>query len=178
MIEFIFNYEEQEIKYTVDLLGREKVFVDDKLVAKPTNILSSVTEVEITINNQRLKLSRMVRSYADGEYQVTLSNEEKIIDKQSKFVIDISMSGEETMYRGDEVDWLSEVKVPQGVIYCAWALYMGIIVHSFAGEFTQIGNILDVSAWAIVGFETVSVCLFFYWAVKAIASSPGEEETM
>lgn len=51
MIEFIFNYEEQEIKYTVDLLGREKVFVGDKLVAKPTNILSSVTEVEITINN-------------------------------------------------------------------------------------------------------------------------------
>ena len=176
MIEFTFNYQEKEIKYTVDLLGREKVLVDDQVIATPTSRFSSVTEVEFEINDEPLKLTRSVRSYANGEYQITLSNGKKVIDKQAKYVIDLSMSGEETIYRGEEVDWLSEVKLPQGVIYCAFALYFGIIIHTFIGGFTEDALALDISAWGIVLFALASIGVFLYWSVKTIASSPDESE--
>lgn len=176
MVEFIFNYKNSEIKYTVDLLGRERVFVDEQLLAKPTNWFNSVSIVEITVDGEKLKLSRRIRSYADGEYQVTLSNEQKIIDKQSKLAIELSMSGEETVYRGEEVDWLDEVKLPQGIIHCAWALYFGIIINVFITDFSDSSLFADMSAWAIVAFATASVALFFYWTIKTLASKPTEEE--
>jgi hypothetical protein len=176
MIEFIFNYNDQEIKYSIDLLGRERVYVDTQLVAKPTNWFNSVTEVDITVGEEKLKLSRRICSYTEGEYQVTLSNQQKIIDKQSKLVIDLSMSGQETVYRGEEVDWLEEVKLPQGIFLCAWALYFGIIINVFISEFTENVIFSDFSAWAIVTFASASAGLFFYWTVKALLSNPKEND--
>jgi hypothetical protein len=174
MIEFIFNYNDKQIKYSIDLLGRERVYVDTQLVAKPTNWFNSVSEVEITVDEEKLKLSRLIRSYTDGEYQVTLSNQQKIIDKQAKLVIDLSMTGKETVYRGEEVDWLEEVKLPQGIIYCAWALYFGIIINVFVSEFIENVILSDISAWTIVTFASASAGLFFYWTVKALVSNPKE----
>lgn len=176
MTEFTFNYNDKEIKYSVDLLGRERVFVDTQLIAKPTNWFNSVSEVEITVGEEKLKLSRRIRSYTDGEYQVTLSNQKIIIDKQSKLVFDLSMSGEETLYRGEEVDWLEEVKLPQGIIHCAWALYIGVIMNVFISEFTDSTVFSDFSAWTIVIFSAASVGLFFYWTVKTLLSTPEEGE--
>jgi hypothetical protein len=172
MIEFIFNYNEKEIKYSLDLLGRERVYVDTQLVAKPTNLFKSVNVVDIIVGEEKLKLSRCIRSYIDGEYQVTLSNKQKVIDKQSKLVDHFSMSGEETIYHGEEVDWLEEVKLPQDIIHCAWALYFAIIISSF----TDNALFLDISAWAIVTFTFASIGLFFYLTVKTLASSPKEND--
>lgn len=176
MIEFVFNYNNKEIKYSSDLLGRERVYVDTQLVAKPTNWFNSVSEVEITLGEEKLKLSRIIKSYTDGEYQVTLSNQQKIIGKQSKLVIDFSLSGEETIYRGKEVDWLEEVKLPQSLMHCAWALYFGIIINVFISEFNENTLFSDLSAWAIVTFSSASVGLFFYWAVKTLVSTPKESD--
>jgi hypothetical protein len=177
MTEFIFNYNDKEIKYSIDLLGRDRVYVDTQLIEKNTNLFNSISETELAVGEEKLKLRRLIRSYTDGEYQVTLSNQQKIIDKQSKLVLDFSLSGEETVYHGEEVDWLEEVKLPNSIIHCAWALYFGIIINEFITSFYENTLFSDLSAWAIVTFASASVGLFFYWTVKALVTNPTENNT-
>lgn len=176
MIEFNLQYNDAEITYSIDVLGRERVYVDKQLVAKPTNWFNSISIVEITIDNESLKLTRRIRSYKDGEYQVTLSNQHKIIEKQSKLAMDLSMSGEETIYKGDEAEWLDEVRLPRGISSCAWALYFTLIFHTLVSRLVDSPLLIDTTAWAMALTAVVSVGLFFYWTVASLVSKPSDPD--
>ena len=172
MIEFNFSYNNNDIKYTVDILGRERIFVNQQLVAKPTNWFNSISESVIEVDGERLKLSRRIKSYSSGEYLVVLSNSHKIIDKQAQYAIELSMSGEGTVYRGEETSWLDEVKMPTGIINGAWALYFLIIFNSLMGEFIEDSVYLDLSGYAIAMFAIASIGLFLYWTSQALFAKP------
>lgn len=159
MINFAFNYQGNEIQYTVDLLGREKVLLNNEVIAKPTNWFKSVVQVQIKVGDELLNISRRLVSYTEGEYQVTLANEDKIIDKQTKLAIEMNPSGEETVYKGDEMDWLKEINVPQHVFNFAWVLYFLIIGYSFSMSFGSEG-IATLAGWGVVTLAGGSILVF------------------
>jgi len=88
MVVYEFNYRGHKINYTVDFWGREKVLVDDKLLTKITSWFKTVESVDFEVNTdgdvEKLKLTRRMLSQADTQSVVILSNEKKIIEKQSK----------------------------------------------------------------------------------------------
>ncbi len=103
MTEYQFTYNDHNIIFTIDLLGREKVFSNEELVAKSTYSLSSVKKHEFTIEGEALTLSRHIASYDRAECQVRLSNAYSIIEKQTKLLIEFSYDGIETPF--DEHDF-------------------------------------------------------------------------
>ena len=176
MLTYEFNYQQHEIKFTIDLLGREKVYLNNKQIAKITSWFKSVCAVNFEVESdngvEMLKITRRTSSYSDGEYIVTLSNPDKIIEKQSKaFLHWSSLDGEIVKFKDDEIDWLSDIRIPNGIIYGAWLLYFFIVFRFFLTYFDEpISDKLISGGFTI--FVGASVSLFLYWVFKAMRFKP------
>ena len=105
MLEFNFDYKEHKIKYTVDVLGREKCFVDGELVHKmSTPWAKSVIDFKFLVGDEELMIYRRLLSYKNAEYQITLTDQKKIIEKQSReyWSNELGLTNEQTFYKNDE----------------------------------------------------------------------------
>lgn len=170
MLSFDFSYQEHQIRYTVDFMGREKVYLNETLIAKPTNWFKSVTSITINIGNETLTLHRMIASWSNAEYQLTLTNDKKIIDKQSQLYFAKSMgdNNEALMFKGNESQWVQEIKPPQRTLHLALWFYMVSVFYSIAeGVFEQ--DWLLPMALAVGGIIlSYSIFDFIHSAVQAL----------
>lgn len=168
MTEYQFTYNDYNIKFTIDLLGREKVFVNEELVAKSTYSLSSVKKHKFTIEGEALTLSRYIASYERAECQVSLSNANKIIEKQTKLLIEFSSDGSETTFEGHEFEWLKEINLPARAISLAWVLYFLVILQSFTMDIFDSPATSQAFGWSIVALISGSIGMFFVWGFKEV----------
>jgi len=84
MLEFNFSYKNHEIKYTIDVLGREKCYLDDNLISKSsTSWIKTSRKVEIQLEQENLVLERLLTSFQDAEYRLSLSNSNQVIEEQT-----------------------------------------------------------------------------------------------
>lgn len=168
MTEYQFTHNDNNIKFTVDLLGREKVFANDELVAKSTYSLSSVKKYEFTIEDEVLTLSRYIASYDRAECQVSLSNADKIIQKQTKLLIDFSSDGSEITYDKNESEWLKEINLPARATSLAWIMYFLVILQSFTMDIFDSPATSQVFGWSIVALVLGAIGMFFVAGFKEV----------
>lgn len=168
MTEYQFTYNDHNIKFTIDLFGREKVFANEELVAKSSFSLSSVKKHEFTIDGEALTLSRYIASYDRAECQVSLSNADKIIEKQTKLLIEFSSDGSETTYDEHEFEWLKEVNLPARATSLAWIMYFLVILQSFTMDIFESPATSQAFGWSIVALVLGSIGMFFVAGFKEV----------
>lgn len=168
MTEYNFSYKGTEIKYTVDMLGNEKVYVDNQLLAKDRKWFKSVNKFEFSVNEEQLSITSYMASYEDGEVQVTLASQTRIIEKQTKMVIDLSSDGKETVYEGNEYEWLNEIKLPKSVFHFAWVVYFSLIFQSFTASIFDSPMVSSAFAWLSISIVVLAIVLFFAWGFKEV----------
>jgi len=168
MTEYQFTYNDHNIIFTIDLLGREKVFANAELVAKSTYSLSSVKKHEFTIEGEALTLNRHIASYDRAECQVSLSNADRIIEKQTKLLIEFSSDGSETTFEGHEFEWLKEINLPGRATSLAWVLYFLVILQSFTMNIFDSPATSQAFGWSIVALVSGSIGMFFVWGFKEV----------
>jgi hypothetical protein len=174
MTEYDFIYNDQSIKYTIDLLGREKVYVNNEIVAKSTYSLRSVKKYSISVDGEALTLTRYVASYNNAEYQVSLATKDKLIDKQTKLLIEFASDGGETVYDGNESEWLKEINLPGRATSLAWVLYILIMFQSFSLDIFDASVISDIFGWAVLALVSGTVVMFFVWGFKEVFRNTSE----
>ncbi|REL31642.1 hypothetical protein [Thalassotalea euphylliae] len=172
MLSFDFTYQEHQIRYTVDFMGREKVYLNEELIAKPTQWFKSVNSVTINTNNETLKLHRTISSWSSGEYQITLTNNKRIIEKHSQFFFDKRLGDhdEKLIFKGHESQWVEEIKPPQRTLKLAFLFYMLSVLYSLTeGLFEQNWALplILVAGGIILGY---SVFDFIRSAISALFS--------
>lgn len=168
MTEYHFIHNDNNIKFTIDLLGRENVFANGELIAKSTYSLSSVKKYEFQIDGDLLTLTRYIASYERAECQVSLSNSLKVIDKQAKLLIGLSSDGSEITFDEHEYEWLKEINLPARATSLGWIMYLLVILQSFTLDIFNSPATSQALGWSIVALFLVSVGMFFVAGFKEV----------
>ncbi len=161
MLEFNFDYKEHKIKYTVDVLGREKCFVDGELVHKiSTPWTKSVIDFKFLVGDEELMIYRRLLSYKNAEYQITLTDQKKIIEKQSReyWNNELGLTNEQTFYKNDERSWVDEIKPPQKIFTLGFLTYILAVFITFS-EFVFATSDVKYYAIAIIS-AVISYAIF------------------
>lgn len=180
MLEFNFDYKGHRITYKVDHLGRERCFLDDEPILKAFNSwFKSVDSVKFTLEGEELTLYRRVLSYQNNEFQLTLVNQEKIIEKQTQS--QAIFGQEKTVFENEESDWIQEIEQPNKIFNIASVLYMICLltmVASWGGNFEYLHQVTISLILAILLYTVYDVCKIGFNAIKLKPEQPNDQELL
>lgn len=162
MYTFTHSYRNKQIKFTVDVLGGEALYVNNKLVSH-SNKWTLKNSHHFAVDGHPLVLQIKANSLMAGECEVTIFDNDKVVYNQIQ-VFDLSMDGQSNSFNQDELRWKKDIEFPCDILNLAWLFYFIMIAAGIATFLVQSQVTEHISIFII----SMAICYAIYKMFRSI----------
>lgn len=159
MYTFMHEYKGHKIKFTVSMMGKEALYVDEKLVSTSSKWVFTSCH-QFTIDGEELSLELTVESMMTGELMVVIKSGESQIFSETQEFVGFGVS--KTVQEPEARRWIESIAFPKDVFNYAWALYFAII-------FLELGDWLIDDQALLQTALVITLSIFLCYSIFTIA---------